>query len=211
MSLQNRVSVVIGIHNCGHLDFGSKVFLRLKMNLNTDLVKNLSQQDQTKQRKRKYNEKRETKVKRRRVQNEKMKDMMRKQQLDEVRGKTYQSGEAMRHLIPNEVLKIEEEIKLKGKINCGLWGCNHDKVHKSSRSKRCRYHTYHNAKELTQAVTSRMQVVYPAYFGELFCINCDIIYIFGLWRSFCVIPIHPVGVFLLVVKWGVFILSMIFG
>ena len=60
---------------------------------------------------------------------------MKKQKLDEIRGN--QSGEAMRHLIPIEVLKIEEEIKLKGSINYGLWRCNHEKKHKTSKSKRC--------------------------------------------------------------------------
>ena len=55
MSLHNRISIVIGIHNCGHLDFWSEVFSKFKMNLNKDLVNNLSQQDNTKKRKRKYN------------------------------------------------------------------------------------------------------------------------------------------------------------
>ena len=168
MSLQNRISIVVGIHNCGHLEFWTEVFSNLRMNVNKDLVNNLSQQDNTKERKRKHNEKRETKIKRRRIQNEKMKDMMQKQKLDEIRGKTYQSGEAMRHLIPNEVLKIEEDIKLKGNINCGLWGCNHEKKHKTSKSKHCRYFTYKDAKSLTTAVDSRMRCVYPHHYGEFF-------------------------------------------
>ena len=101
--------------------------------MNNDLINNLIQQENTKERKHKHNQKREMKVKRRKVQNDKIKETMEKQKLDEIRGATYQFGKALKHLIPNTVLKIKEEIKLKGNIHCHLFGYNDEKKHKSER------------------------------------------------------------------------------
>ena len=95
MSLHNRISIVIGVHNLGHRNYWTKVFHRLKLEMNGDLVDNLSQQDGTKNRKCKYNARKEVKSKIAKVQNEKKKVMMQKQKRDEIRGLTYGSGVAL--------------------------------------------------------------------------------------------------------------------
>lgn len=171
MSFNNRLSIVIGIHNSGHRNFWEAVFNRIGLTMTSDLIDNLSQRDQTKSRKRKYNAKREVKLKRVKVQNEKMKEMMKKQKLDEIRGATYQSGVALLDLVPSEVSKLEEEKKERGNISCKLLGCNDEKKHKSNRSKKCRYHTCVSAQELRAAVDATMRRMYPQHYGELFY-NC---------------------------------------
>ena len=183
MSFHNRISIVIGCHNLGHSHFWKQVFNRLELSMTSDLLDNLSQRDQSKDRKRKYNAKREVKLKRIKVQNEKMQEMMKKQKLDEIRGATYKSGVALLDLVPSAVSKLEEEKKDKENINCKLLGCNEEKKHKSNRSKNCRYHTCSSAGELRAAVDKTMRQMYPQHYGEFisdgFCLDGVFTFRFG--------------------------------
>ena len=165
MSLSNRISIVVGIHNMGHLPFWTKVFERLQLPMSEDLVCSLTCLDRDKQTKREYKVRHETKLKRVKNQIDKMADMMRKQKQDEISGATYGCGVGIQNIVPSEVAKIEKEKKKKNNISCIWFGCD-KKQHKTNRNKQCKYHTCSSKEEIEAAVDSAMRAMYPQYYGE---------------------------------------------
>ena len=97
---------------------------------------------------------------------------MEKQKLDVIRGSTYQSGEALKDLVPTAVLKKETEKKQRLKVDCGLFGC-YVKGHKRITSKKCKYHNMKNEDDLHKAVDEEMRLIYPEEYGE-FCYSSTI-------------------------------------
>ena len=165
MSLSNRIAIVTGIHNMSHNCFWKEVFELLELQMTTSMHKNLNAYDRRKDLKRQYIARKDVKEKRVRVQNEQLQEMVRKQIEDEKRGSTYSSSTAFNHMVPIEIIKIEEEKKHKNNIDCGLYGC-HYKYHKSNKSKKCFYYTYNNDEDMWIAMDERLRVLYPSHFGE---------------------------------------------
>ena len=86
---------------------------------------------------------------------------MEKQKLDEIRGSTYRSGEAISGLVPSRVAMVENRKKEEGNINCKLPGCNDEKTRKTIRSKKCKYIKCTGKKDLHDAIEREMRLLYP--------------------------------------------------
>ena len=165
MSLSNRISIVIGIHNDGYQAFWSEAFLSLQLDLFDSLGNHLRKKDRTKQLKKEYVKRSDVKLRRVKNHIDKMREMMEKQRLDEIRGFTYQSGSAIAGLVPSRVEKMENEKKKRGKIDCKLPGC-YVKGHRSVRSKKCKYHHCTGRENLHDAVRKEMKLIYPEEYGK---------------------------------------------
>ena len=72
MTLSNRIAIIVGIHNIGHIGYWSEVFKRIGLRMMPDLQTNLERMDRLKDWKRKYNNTTEVKVRRVKSKNEKM-------------------------------------------------------------------------------------------------------------------------------------------
>ena len=72
MSLSNRIAIVIGVHNLGHLGFWKSVYELIGLPMLSDLYSNLLRKDGRKNLKCKYNEKKEVKIKRAKSNHDKL-------------------------------------------------------------------------------------------------------------------------------------------
>ena len=72
MALSNRIAIVVGVHNMGHLAYWTKVFKLIDLPMYPDLRENLQQLDRYKRMKRKFDSKTEVKRKHMKVNNDKM-------------------------------------------------------------------------------------------------------------------------------------------
>ena len=163
MSLSNRISIVIGIHNMGHLSYWDEVFKRCRIESNIDLIDNLARMDNHKDWKRKYNSKTEVKQRRVKAKNERMQTLTKQQIHDIERGLIYENGFAVNVNIPDNVLKIEQQLREEGKVKCPLYGC-HGKTHKSMPSKNCIYHGYHDNNEFGKCQQKKLMKLYPSQY-----------------------------------------------
>ena len=166
MSLSNRIAIVIGIHNMGHLSYWSEVFERIGLPMTANLYTNLKRLDKQKCWKRKYN--RDTNVKQRRVQrrNEKMQTLLKQQIHDNKRGSIYRSGYGVaEELIPKAVKEREQELRDNGKVKCPLFGC-HGKTHKSDTSKLCFYYDCGKNNDL---LIAKQQIRLQTLYNDLYC------------------------------------------
>ena len=135
--------------------------------MSEDIHKNLKSKDKTKEVRKKYNERKEVKLRRVRNHIENIRELMAKQKLDEIRGSTYRSGEAVAGLLPSRVEMLENKKKEEGNINCKLPGCNDEKTHKTSvRSKHCKYYKCTDKKDLHESIEKEMRKLYPEDYGE---------------------------------------------
>ena len=131
------------------------------------MIINLTRKDETKRVRKIYNEKREVKLRRVQNHNQKIKDLMQKQKLDQIRGSTYESGVALKGLLPTEVQKKDAEMKEKGKVICKHPGC-YVKGHKSLRIKKCKYNHCTDEDNLHDEIDREMRRLFPESYGELF-------------------------------------------
>ena len=162
MSLSNRIAIVIGIHNMGHLAYWSEVFKRVGLGMPTDLLENLERLDHVKSWKRKYNSAPVVKQKRVKARNEKMQTLLKQQKKDHTRGAIYSAGYAVKDPIPKAVKNTEDELRHKGKVKCKLYGC-HGKNHKTNASKRCMYYGC-DTDVLGESFNEQLQRLYPQHF-----------------------------------------------
>ena len=165
MSLSNRIAIVVGVHNLGHDLYWSRVLDSLQLEMPGTMKTCVVKLDESKEKKRKYIAKKETKVKRVKKQIEKVKILMKKQRIDAVRGFTYGSGIGIQNKYPANVVKLESEKKKKLKKSCTWFGC-YKGNHKSSRSKICTYHKCGSIQEADLEVGRKMRMLYPSEFGE---------------------------------------------
>ena len=165
MALSNRIAIVIGIHNLGHLNYWQKVFNLIGIPMSADLHNNLLRKDGNKGLKRKYNEKKEVKAKRAKLNHEKMKEMINKQMKDAKRGATYRSGVALEDTIPSEIVKKETLLRSEGKVTCKCYGC-HSNTHKTKASKECTYHGLKSKSDYRSAMDKVLCRLYPEHYGE---------------------------------------------
>ena len=135
------------------------------MPIPSELQKNLNGNDKRKERKRKYVAKKETKARRVKVQNQNMKEEIAKQKRDAERGFTYQSGIALKGLVPVEVQKVDNEKKRINNIKCDMFGC-HNPNHKTIRNKKCKYHTFNKRSLLRKEVDKTMRGMYSSLYGK---------------------------------------------
>ena len=165
MSLSNRIAIVIGVHNLGHLGFWKEVYHLIGLPMSTDLHNNLLRKDGRKDLKRKYNEKKEVKSKRAKKNHDKTKDMIKKQIADAKRGATYRSGIALEDIIPKSVVDLENDLRKEGKVRCKFYGC-HGVKHRTKASKDCTYHKYKKNSLLKSAMDAKLRSLYPHCYGE---------------------------------------------
>ena len=169
MALNNRISIVTGIHNLGYHEYWTRSFDSLELSIPLHLCNNLTRRDKKKSTKRKYNEKKETKKKRMKVTYDKMQTMIKQQILDEKRGATYQRGMAIEDSYPSEVVRLEKELQENGQVKCEEYGC-HRLDHKTKSSKRCMYYTLNKKGDLYEAQDARLRKLYPTHYGGLISI-----------------------------------------
>ena len=170
MSLWNRISIVVGVHNLGHEVFWTKVLNAINHEMPGSMKTCIVKQDENKERKRKYIAMRETKLKRVKHQIENVKMLMKKQKIDAVRGFTYGSGIALQNKYPAEVVRQETMKKSKYKVSCPWFACNKG-YHKTSKSKVCAYHYCASIEETEVAVDKKMRLTYPEEYGKYYLLS----------------------------------------
>ena len=109
MALTNTVMIAIGTSNLEYVTYWERVFSDLDLIMNTDTKSFLIVKDQNHTYRKKHNEKIKTKQRRVEMQNQKMKELMVKQRIDDARGATYGAGVA----IESDTFQIQSLIKEK--------------------------------------------------------------------------------------------------
>ena len=168
ISLTNRVMIAIGINNYGAEKYWRHVYNELDISMAPETVSFLQSQDKSRFYRKEYKER--TSVKKRRVtnNNNKIKELMEKQRIDEKQGKTYGSGVALdSDSIPEFVKEAEERKKELLGIQCPFYGC-FVKNHKTTKAKKCQYYGVKNKEELNIKITAYLQNIYPAQYGECY-------------------------------------------
>ena len=121
MALTNRVIISIWTSNLGYVTFWERVFSDLALIMNTDTRSFLLVKDQNRTYIKKYSKKIETKQRRVEMQNQKMKELMAKQRIDDARGATYGAEGAIESYtfqIPPLIKETEAKKKIQLKIDC---------------------------------------------------------------------------------------------
>ena len=162
MSLSNRISIVVGVHNIGYLDYWTDAYEKIQLPM-TVAQRKLHSKDRRRNWKREYNSMIETKRKRSQKRNESMRDLMKQQQEDAKRGAIYESGYALEDHVPDKVKDIENALRLEGKVSCKIFGC-HGNTHKTKASKNCRYHSCKDSWEIREKQHSILREIYPDHF-----------------------------------------------
>ena len=165
MSLNNRISIAIGVHNMGHFNFWCSVFEKMNLAISSDLSSALQNLDRCKEWKRDYQKRKDVKINRVRKQYEKINDLMKKQKKESVRGATYGSGIALQSMVPSEVAKLETQKKKDENVQCVWFGC-YAKNHKTNKSKNCRYNTCSSKEDIEREIDLAMRTSYPSFYGE---------------------------------------------
>ena len=165
MSLNNRISIAIGVMNYGYLKFWSLLLVRIGIAVSAVLEAHLKQKDRAMEIKRNYQKKREVKIQRFRNHHQKMRELIAKEKKDEIRGKTYGAGVALSKWVPEEVKRKEEEIKKLLKCDCDLYGC-YAGGHTTTNSKKCKYHTCDSNEEVMLAMDEFLKRMYGKYFVD---------------------------------------------
>ena len=101
--------------------------------------------------------------------NNKIKELMEKQRIDEKQGKTYGGGVALEcDSIPRYIHEAEERKKeLLGKNRCTFYGC-FIKGHLTTKAKKCQYHGVKNKEELNERINAYLKNIYPEQYGECY-------------------------------------------
>ena len=168
MALTNRVMIAIGTSNLGYVTFWEKFFPNLALIMNTDTRSFLLVKDQNHTYRKKYSEKIETKQRRVKIKNQKMKELMAKQRIDERRGATYGAGVAIESdtfQIPPLIKETEAKKKIQLKIDCPWSGC-YKKGHKTNRSKLYKYWGKTNDNSFATALEIYLKSEYPDQYGK---------------------------------------------
>ena len=176
MALTHRVSVAIGIHNYGHYKFWTEVFNDLQIDMPSNLQSHLLAKDMKKQKKREYQSQPDVKKKRNRDTFEKIQEGMKKMKADKKRGATYETGMGMKYSIPPEVEAIDTRTKEQNNVQCTLMGC-YTAGHSRRSSKACTYYKC-TGKDLQASIDAKLRQCYPSYYGELFLVFDDFVFLF---------------------------------
>ena len=102
------------------------------------------------------------------MQNQKMKEQMAKQRIDEKRGATYGAGVAIESdtfQIPPLIKETEAKKKIQLKIDCPWPGC-YKKGHKTNRAKGCKYYGKTNDDSFVTALEIYLKSEYPDQYGK---------------------------------------------
>ena len=93
-----------------------------------------------------------------------MRKLISKQRKDMMRVMTYGTGVGLLFEVPAEVKKKEEEIKELLGCKCDKFGC-YAAGHTTTRSKKCKYHTFGCLEEIEEAMEKFLHKKYPLYYG----------------------------------------------
>ena len=89
--------------------------------------------------------------------------LMEMERIDREKVAAFGSGIAVTLLVPEGVQEKENEIKTLLDCKDGLFGC-YAGGHKTRKSKKCKYHTFHSDSEVEEAVENFLRYKYPKYY-----------------------------------------------
>ena len=165
MALTHRVSVAVGIHNLGHLQFWKEVLEELDINMTQSLCNYLSNKDNRKAKRRIHQSTPEVKRKRKRETFEKLQVEMEKLRRDKERGATYETGMTINSSMPPDVERMDREKKETLEIKCKLAGCYKEQTHMRRSSKMCTYYKV-PPDRLQSAIDAKLRELYPTFYSE---------------------------------------------